>query len=977
MRTRMLRKLGEQTSPDLDRRQVLLCLGHAENLLAIGLLGRAHLSGIVKQLISLQRLVKSLESGGGRLSPLIDESFWKVMLALQGAHRAASFQGLTGSIEATCAWAKAVEAASRSAAAIAQDLHNRLMVRRPEAGGEPSIPWTDEDMLSLSRAVQVLEDFDRAVTQVALPSGVPSEAALAVTSAADRCRAVSSDARLLSAKLQGLDQNEGADSSTGAIAESVVDACLLSMQSLVKLEKVEGITERAHQWSGMAAKLGLERSCDALRSALSVSRFLEESVRLDLSILVKQQLLVAWRWLVETVTEWASDVKFGHVFLGLAASLLQKGFCGKKEQEDDGNKDGEFEFDDDIEGTGMGEGQGKNDVSKQIEDAEEQLMGTTNEKKDERDEPDEKEEDDAIDMELDFEGNMHDMDNDEEQDGNEEEEKDDPDREMDDEKQDDVIDEKMWDDPSDDNGEGEDADGNQKETFEKDDPLKMQKGMELELSAKQQDENDEHPDEEKNQEEDDAEENEQKEEDNEQDEDDGEKRGMEDDVVEKQADVQDQEEFQMPPEAMDMSDDEEEGANKDDEGNEQEAEEQNGDPMEMSANESEVEGGEEEQVPDEEGAEQEALGDENPNEDENEEQQKQQGKDGEQEQEPLPEEAEKEPEEEEENDHNAAAKERENHKEDDEAKWGVREKGAGAVEIKGTGETKGEKDEEKQKQEGEQGSNKGDDKQEEEEQGKGQGGDQGDGGDGQAMQGHGLQKVRKDERKYPFFLFSHGFKGDKQKQKPKTGPNPLRKLGDAMREFRRKVAEKDSQAHDAQNEAPSVQDPRAVAEDQEAQYADEGEEQALGDATEDQKQKHKVNDEEARDDDDEPQAMEESDKDGDDEDEEVVGTADTKPPTSMPEEAPQMASKAAVPVKQPPAKEDDESKASSGAKDALSERGFGALMPMDEDEDELDEFEHELEAENPVKTAEELRLNLEQRILGEKELTEGERMWRE
>jgi hypothetical protein len=617
-------------------------------------------------------------------------------------------------------------------------LHVRLLVRRPEAGGDESIPWFEEDLTAMFRTCSVLGEFDRAVTRVSLPASVPKDAARAVFAAAERCRTVIENIQMLKVKLDELEP-VNADAAHAA-AESLVESCLLSMQGLVKLEKVSGVTDRVHQWSVVSSKLGLERSCLALREVLKYSQALAKSVRVSLALLVKQQLFVAWRWLVESVTEWTSLVKFGHVFLGLAASLLQKGFCGKKEEEDNGNQDGEFEFDDDIEGTGMGEGQGKNDVSKQIEDAEEQLMGTTNEKKDERDEPDEKEEDDAIDMELDFDGNLHDMDGDDEQEGDDED-KDNPDREMGDEKQEDVIDEKMWDDPSDEEGDGEDADGNRKETFEKDDPLKMQKGMELELAAKQQgdEDDDKQMDEEQNNEQDDE-----KEQDDQNDDDDkGEQRALEDEVVDKQADVQEQEEFQMPPDAMDMSSEEPEGdgGKEEEEGGGAEGEDQ-AEPMELSADESEVEGGEEEENvgPDPDGVDKEAMAE--PEKEDEEEQQKQQGKDGDQEEEPLPEEAEKKEDEEEDNDHNPSAKERENHREDDEAKWGVRERGAGAVEIKGTGETKGDKDEqEKEKKEGEQGSKQGDDKQEEEEQGQGEGGDQGDGGDGQAMQGHGLQKV--------------------------------------------------------------------------------------------------------------------------------------------------------------------------------------------------------------------------------------------
>jgi hypothetical protein len=107
MRTRMLRKLGEQqSSPDLDRRQVLLCLGYAENFLAIGLLGRLHLSNVAAEIKSMQLLTRALESDNGRQSPLIAEAVSEAIVTLQAAHRAASFQSLTGTCESRTDWAK-------------------------------------------------------------------------------------------------------------------------------------------------------------------------------------------------------------------------------------------------------------------------------------------------------------------------------------------------------------------------------------------------------------------------------------------------------------------------------------------------------------------------------------------------------------------------------------------------------------------------------------------------------------------------------------------------------------------------------------------------------------------------------------------------------------------------------------------------------------------------------------------------------
>jgi midasin len=228
---------------------------------------------------------------------------------------------------------------------------------------------------------------------------------------------------------------------------------------------------------------------------------------------------------------------------------------------------------------------------------------------------------------------------------------------------------------------------------------------------------------------------------------------------------------------------------------------------------------------------------------------------------------------------------------------------------------------------------------------------------------------------FVFFLKHSVGQGQKQ-PKPKVGPNPLRRLGDAMREFRRKVADKESLESKQSPENEGEDDPAsaAAAEDQEVQYADDGKEQALGDATEDQKQKHNVKEEEEDQDDNDVQPMDESD---DEEEEEVVGASDTKVSAAVMEETrppPDATNQAAAPVKQ---KELEEIESKTGARDLLSERGFGALAPMDEDEDNEEEDAVGNLQQIEIKNADELRLNLEQRVLDEHELTEGARMWRE
>jgi hypothetical protein len=78
----------------------------------------------------------------------------------------------------------------------------------------------------------------------------------------------------------------------------------------------------------------------------------------------------------------------------------------------------------------------------------------------------------------------------------------------------------------------------------------------------------------------------------------------------------------------------------------------------------------------------------------------------------------------------------------------------------------------------------------------------------------------------------------------------------------------------------------------------------------------------------------------------------------------------------PPPQENEAESSILGTKDKISERGFGALMPMDEDDEEEERLE-EKEDLTVLKNAEELRLDMEQRPIDPKELSEGERKWRE
>ncbi len=137
--------------------------------------------------------------------------------------------------------------------------------------------------------------------------------------------------------------------------------------------------------------------------------------------------------------------------------LIKHTFKFREGAKDDGDGkgagDGEnMKLSDDKDGTGAAEGEGKKDVSEQI-DNEEQILGMEDaEKQDEEKKEqtkqgkEEEEEDHGIEMKSDFEGVMHDVEN-EPEDGNEDE---DLEKEMGDhEDGNDIIDERLWNDEDD------------------------------------------------------------------------------------------------------------------------------------------------------------------------------------------------------------------------------------------------------------------------------------------------------------------------------------------------------------------------------------------------------------------------------------------------------------------------------------------------------------------------------------------------
>ncbi|CAM9114855.1 unnamed protein product [Choristocarpus tenellus] len=188
--------------------------------------------------------------------------------------------------------------------------------------------------------------------------------------------------------------------------------------------------------------------------------------------------------------------KLHYVIVRVFRTLLSKGLCSDETEEGDGEGGGDIQgmkFDDDVEGTGMGEGEGKKDVSDQIED-EEQILGLKGDEKppDQSQQPEEskelgeKEEDNGLEMENDFDGELFDIPKGEKEDESKDKEHDDKeelDREMGDTGDcADVVDEKMWDD---DDGDDDEQAEKGEEKFEEGSRLDGQKLEEDEIRTRE------------------------------------------------------------------------------------------------------------------------------------------------------------------------------------------------------------------------------------------------------------------------------------------------------------------------------------------------------------------------------------------------------------------------------------------------------------------------------------------------------------
>jgi midasin len=166
------------------------------------------------------------------------------------------------------------------------------------------------------------------------------------------------------------------------------------------------------------------------------------------------EYLALVRWGASLAAGVAKALSKGFLVSGsVFSTLVARGYCQPDKDEDggEGEESGGGKHDVELDGTGMADAEGREDVSDQITDIEQQMTGTKQESKE--DKPDQKAprppNDDGIEVEEDFDGELEDVPEEgEAPEGEEKEEQErDEDREMGDldrEKQE-VLDERLWD----------------------------------------------------------------------------------------------------------------------------------------------------------------------------------------------------------------------------------------------------------------------------------------------------------------------------------------------------------------------------------------------------------------------------------------------------------------------------------------------------------------------------------------------------
>uniref|UniRef100_A0A8C4UIW8 Midasin n=1 Tax=Falco tinnunculus TaxID=100819 RepID=A0A8C4UIW8_FALTI len=293
-----------------------------------------------------------------------------------------------------------------------------------------------------------------------------------------------------------------------AKVETVIHVVLYAIQCLVERKQEDGKEEEK------SAEENEDAASFDLIEVGHITKFLDEDLSADLDSLHVQKAILAVSELMENLKSYGEDYtsdkhqffnqscyllvrlkpmlckysdlilfyltvslashrttgKLLSVLTGVFTELAQKGFCLPKELLEDEAGEGATQFHD-YEDGGIGDGEGKKDVSDKIE-SEDQAKdsfqkGEEKKKEDQDSKPDIEGEDNAIEMSEDFEGKMHDGEQEKKENDENSEEEEELDKQMGNlgnAEADDKLDERLWGDEDEDDDDDDDASSKTEET---------------------------------------------------------------------------------------------------------------------------------------------------------------------------------------------------------------------------------------------------------------------------------------------------------------------------------------------------------------------------------------------------------------------------------------------------------------------------------------------------------------------------------
>ena len=463
---------------DFTQRQVLMMLGYANHSLFLVVQQRSVIASVLHNIDKLSRLLRCLHFSGAQLVAQADCT----------SKRAADFERVfAGSTEGIRQFSILVEASKHLMDEHkCQELASRLIAELTDwLGDVSSNSQSNSDHALITTALLLQIQSSRTKLCHARDIIEKSRSALTETGCLpDSCfgncleeinKAIAvADACTSQTKLFNSDRQKCVSHKFQRLCTDTIESALLRAQECSETDVNSELIWACHtRASTQLLNLQITRlitSCEAMVQELEEIIALDgvgqdnlafcSSLSADVSLLCQQTMKLINRRLDQYISFYRSCAKFSYILLRVFRTLIARGFCSDKVEEEGAKREGEgsMSFTEDNDGTGMGEGEGRQDVTDEIEN-EEQLLGTKtdntdldNQKHEGSKELEEDEAEKGMEMENDFDGEVYDVPakQEDQEDGEEDEEE--LDREMGDGpgENEQVVDEKMWDGDDDD-----------------------------------------------------------------------------------------------------------------------------------------------------------------------------------------------------------------------------------------------------------------------------------------------------------------------------------------------------------------------------------------------------------------------------------------------------------------------------------------------------------------------------------------------